>query len=95
MAAGTTLGRRALPLLGGDPFNLARRPLLPSIDTLTIRRDRDTASFVLHHQPAANVALADGIYHIMPAGVFQPSSVMPWEQSNDFDLWRSMMRKYA
>ncbi|WP_262063969.1 helix-turn-helix transcriptional regulator [Streptomyces sp. STR69] len=81
--------------LVGDPFDLTRRPLLPSIDTLTIRRDRDRASFVLHHRSAANVALAGGIYHIMPAGVFQPSSVMPWDQSNDFDLWRNMLREYA
>ncbi|MCX5332098.1 helix-turn-helix transcriptional regulator [Streptomyces sp. NBC_00140] len=81
--------------LVGDPFDLARRPLLPSIDTLTIRRDRDSASFVLHHRSAANVALAGGTYHIMPAGVFQPSSVMPWDQSNDFDLWRNMLREFA
>ncbi|MCI3276243.1 helix-turn-helix domain-containing protein [Streptomyces cylindrosporus] len=82
--------------LVGDPFDLARRPLLPSIDTLTIRRDRaGDASFVLHHRSAVNVALAGGIYHIMPAGVFQPSSVMPWDQSNDFDLWRNMLREYA
>ncbi|MEV0177720.1 helix-turn-helix transcriptional regulator [Streptomyces sp. NPDC050625] len=81
--------------LVSDPFDLTRRPLLPSIDTLTIRRDHDDASFVLHHRSAANVALAGGIYHIMPAGVFQPSSVMPWDQSNDFDLWRNMMREYA
>ncbi|MET7701355.1 helix-turn-helix transcriptional regulator [Streptomyces sp. NPDC005485] len=81
--------------LVGDPFDLARRPLLPSIDTLTIRRGSEGASFVLHHRSAANVAVAGGTYHIMPAGVFQPSSVMPWDQANDFDLWRNMLREYA
>ena len=80
----------------GDPFDLARRALLPSIDTLTIRLAPDgTASFPLHHRSASNVALAGGTYHVMPAGVFQPSSVMPWDQSNDFNLWRNVLREYA
>ncbi|MFD4739808.1 hypothetical protein ACFWNQ_20935 [Streptomyces virginiae] len=34
-------------------------------------------------------------HHVMPAGVFQPSSVMPWDQSNDFNLWRNVLREYA
>lgn len=63
--------------LVGDPFALARGPLLPSIVTLTIRGDGGGASFVLHHRSATDVSLADGIYHIMPAGVLQPSSLMP------------------
>jgi hypothetical protein len=33
--------------------------------------------------------------HVMPAGVFQPSSVSPWDHSADFDLWRNIMREYA
>ncbi|MFE0577786.1 helix-turn-helix domain-containing protein [Streptomyces sp. NPDC058874] len=81
--------------LVGDPFDLAHRPLLPSIDTLTIRLGPEGASFPLHHRSASNVALAGGNYHVMPAGVFQPSSVMPWDQSNDFDLWRNVLREYA
>ncbi len=80
----------------GDPFDLARRALLPSIDTLTIRRAEDgKASFTMHRRAAANVALAGALLHVMPAGVFQPSSTMPWDQANDFDLWRNMMREYA
>ncbi|WTO53443.1 helix-turn-helix domain-containing protein [Streptomyces sp. NBC_00211] len=81
--------------LVGDPFDLAHRPLLPSIDTLTIRLGPEGASFPLHHRSASNVALAGGNYHVMPAGVFQPSSVMPWDQSNDFNLWRNVLREYA
>lgn len=81
--------------LVGDPFNLAHRPLLPSIDTLTIRLGPEGASFPLHHRSASNVALAGGNYHVMPAGVFQPSSVMPWDQSNDFNLWHNVLREYA
>jgi hypothetical protein len=68
---------------------------LPSIDTLTIRLGPEGASFPLHHRSASNVALAGGVYHVMPAGVFQPSSVMPWDQSNDFSLWHNVLREYA
>jgi hypothetical protein len=89
-------GRR-LPFrkLAGDPFDLGRRPVLPSIDTLTIRRSAASASFVLHRRDAGSVAVAGGMYHIMPAGVFQPSCISPWACSLDFDLWRNMMREYS
>lgn len=87
----------ALPFrqLIDDPFDLARRPMLPSIDTLTIRKSVDGPSFVLHDRSAGNVAVAGGMLHIMPAGVFQPSSVLPAAQAADFDIWRNMVREYA
>jgi hypothetical protein len=50
---------------------------------------------VLHHRDAGNVAVAGGMYHIMPAGVFQPSCMSPQACSVDFDLWRNMMREYS
>ncbi|MGH3328203.1 MAG: hypothetical protein ACRDPT_10490 [Streptomycetales bacterium] len=78
-----------------DPFDLSRRPLLPSINTLTIRRGPSGASFMLHQRDAASVAVAGGVYHVMPAGVFQPSSIAPWDQANDFDLWRNVMREFS
>jgi transcriptional regulator with XRE-family HTH domain len=89
-------GRR-LPFrkLLGDPFALGRRPVLPSIDTLTVRRSTTSASFVLHRRDADNVAVAGGMYHIMPAGVFQPSCISPRACSLDFNLWRNMMREYS
>jgi len=92
------LAWRGLPFrrLIGNPFDLARRPLLPSIDTLTLRRDRSGgASMVLHQRDAARVAVAGGMFHVMPAGVFQPASIHPTLQDDDFDLWRSMMREYS
>lgn len=80
----------------GDPFDLARRPVLPSINTLTIRRSRDgSPSLVLHHRDPASVAVAGGMLHIMPAGVFQPSSLLPAAQATDFNLWRNVMREYS
>ncbi|GAA3384708.1 XRE family transcriptional regulator [Cryptosporangium minutisporangium] len=81
----------------GDPFDLARRALLPSIDTLTIRWDRrqDSRTFLLHHRDPQKVAVAGGTTHVMPCGVFQPSSSDPAARVADFDLWRCLMREYA
>ncbi|MEV6523531.1 helix-turn-helix transcriptional regulator [Longispora sp. NPDC051575] len=78
-----------------DPFTLPRRPATTSTDTLTLRVDRDGATFVLHDRSANRVATAGGMLHIMPAGVFQPSSIMPAAQATDFDLWHNIMREYS
>jgi hypothetical protein len=85
---------RSAPLVG-DPFDLARKPLLPSVDTFTIRRSRHGASFVLHQRDAGQVAVAGGMYHVMPAGVFQPSSLSLAGLASDFDLWRNVQREYS
>ena len=89
-------GRR-LPFrkLVGDPFDLDRRLVGSSIDTLTIRRAGSSASFVLHQRDAGRVAVAGGMYHVMPAGVFQPSSMAPGAPASDFDLWRNVLREYS
>jgi transcriptional regulator with XRE-family HTH domain len=87
----------ALPFrrLIGDPFDLGSRVLLPSINTLTIRHDRDVASFILHRRSAGSVATAGGVYHVIPAGVFQPSGITPFHHRADFDLWRNIMREMS
>jgi transcriptional regulator with XRE-family HTH domain len=79
----------------GDPFDLASRPVLPSINTLTIRADRESASFLLHRRSAGSVATAGGVYHVMPAGVFQPSGITPGHHHADFDMWRNIMRELS
>jgi transcriptional regulator with XRE-family HTH domain len=79
----------------GDPFDLARRPVVASTDTLTIRADDDCPTFILHNRSAGKVAVAGGMLHIMPAGVFQPSSILPAAQVADFDLWRNIAREYS
>jgi hypothetical protein len=79
----------------GDLFDLARRPVLPSINTLTIRRGRTGDSFFLHRRDAGQVAVAAGQSHVIPAGVFQPSGIAPWNVAGDFDLWRSVLREYS
>jgi transcriptional regulator with XRE-family HTH domain len=81
----------------GDPFDLSRRPVVPSTDTLTIRRDarRGCSSFLLHRRNSDNVALAGGMTHILPAGVFQPSGVAPRTIRADFDLWHNILRELS
>lgn len=88
-----------LPLrsLIDDPFDFGRRALVPAITTLVLRRRRThgTATFLLHWRDPAKVATASGMYDVMPAGEFQPSSMAPWDQSNDFDLWRNIVRELS
>lgn len=80
----------------GDPFDLRRRVVVPSIDTLTVRYDRSgQSSFLLHRRRSQSVAVAGGLSHVMPAGVFQPSGIAPWNMAGDFDLWRNMLREFS
>jgi transcriptional regulator with XRE-family HTH domain len=81
----------------GDPFDPRLRAILPAITTLTIRLRRYPAepSFLLHWRDPAKVATAAGVYDVIPAGEFQPSSVAPWDRRSDFDLWRNIVREYS
>jgi transcriptional regulator with XRE-family HTH domain len=78
-----------------DPFDLQAYPLMLSISTLTIRRSRAGATFILLRRGAGQVAIAGGMLSVMPTGVFQPASILPAPDSPDFDLWRNMMREYS
>jgi transcriptional regulator with XRE-family HTH domain len=81
----------------GDPFELPRRPVVPSADTLTIRHDPlpGRSSLLLHRRNSDNVALAGGMTHILPAGVFQPSGIAPRIISTDFDIWHNILRELS
>jgi transcriptional regulator with XRE-family HTH domain len=79
-----------------DPFDLAARPMLPSINTLTIRHDPiEGHRMYLHRRDAKAVAAAGGMYHVVPAGVFQPAALAPAHQANDFSLWRNVQREFS
>ncbi len=80
-----------------DPFDAMRRPILMAISTLTLRRSRrdGSARFMLHWRDPAKVAVGGGLYSVVPVGEFQPSSLSPWDQLNDFDLWRNMVREFS
>ena len=81
----------------GDPFDLYRRAVLPAITTLTLRRTRGrgSVSFLLHWRDPRKVATAAGLYDVIPAGEFQPSSIAPHDLANDFDPWRNIVREYS
>lgn len=81
----------------GDPFDPARRVIIPAVTTLTIRLRRYPAepSFLLHWRDQGKVATAAGVYDVIPAGEFQPASVALWDRVNDFDLWRNIVREYS
>lgn len=90
-------GRLPFRELIGDPFDPHRHAIIPAITTLTIRLRRYPAkpSFLLHWRDPSKVATAAGIYDVIPAGEFQPSSVALWDRRNDFSLWRNIVREYS
>lgn len=90
-------GRLPFRELIADPFDPWQRAIVPAITTLTIRLRRHPAepSFLLHWRDPARVATAGGLYDVIPAGEFQPSSVALWDRRNDFDLWRNIVREYS
>jgi len=94
-AAARLGGRPArLRALLADPCDLRRRPVNLAISTLTLRRDGDRASFLLHWRDPAKVGHAGGMYQVIPVGIFQPSGPEPWHERQDFSLWRCMLREF-
>jgi hypothetical protein len=81
----------------GDPCDPARRLVNVAISTLTLRCDRTTgaATFPLHRRDGARVGHAGGMNQVLPVGVFQPAGEEPWNTSNDFSLWRCIIRELA
>ncbi|WP_051114842.1 helix-turn-helix transcriptional regulator [Actinokineospora enzanensis] len=87
---------RRLPFrkLIGNPFDLTRRPVMGAVGTLTIRGG-ESPCVVLHQRDSDKVAGGGGMIHLLPAGIFQPSSVIPEAIAEDFSLWRNIQREYA
>jgi hypothetical protein len=81
----------------GGPAALSRRAATMATSALTLRYDRvaGTATFPLHHRHPGKVSHAGGLYQVIPVGVFQPSGEAPWNEANDFSLWRGLLREYA
>jgi transcriptional regulator with XRE-family HTH domain len=88
---------RDLPFrsLIGDPFDVRRRAILPAVTTLTLRRTKAGAGFLLHWRDPAKVATATQIFDVIPAGEFQPSSIAPHDLTNDFDIWKNIVRELS
>jgi hypothetical protein len=49
----------------------------------------------MHRRDSKKVAAAMGVYHVVPAGEFQPAGINPGDFGADMDLWRNMVREYA
>jgi transcriptional regulator with XRE-family HTH domain len=79
----------------GSPFVFARRPVMPAISTLTIRRDGARAELLMHRRDPRAVAAAGGMLQVIPSGIFQPSSILPAARALDFDLWRNIQREFS
>lgn len=90
----TSMRRLPFRKLIANPFDLSRRPLMGAIGTLTIRGG-ESPSVVLHQRDSASVAGGGGMVHLLPAGIFQPSSVLPAAIAADFSIWRNIQREYA
>jgi hypothetical protein len=81
----------------GSPTNLNVRSAALATCALTLRYDRKTGSamFPMHYRDPALVGHAGGLYQVIPVGIFQPSGEAEWNEANDFDLWRGLLREYA
>ncbi|HEX3962836.1 MAG TPA: hypothetical protein VHZ03_40415, partial [Trebonia sp.] len=81
----------------GGPVGLSARAAPLATSALTLRYDRKagTATFPLHYRQPGRVSHAGGLYQVIPVGVFQPSGEAPWNEANDFSLWRGLLREYA
>jgi len=80
----------------GDPRDLTRRPANLGISTLTVCLDEvGSASFLLHWRDPSKVGHAGGMYQVLPVGIFQPIDGSAASETNDFDLWRNIVREYS
>jgi hypothetical protein len=81
----------------GNPTNLNVRSSAMATCALTLRYDRaaGTAMFPMHYRDPALVGHAGGLVQVIPVGIFQPSGEAEWNEANDFDLWRGLLREYA
>lgn len=78
-----------------DPFDLTTRPVIASINTLTLVRGQNGVSFFLHDRDPNKVPVAGKSTHVIPAGGFQPAASNNLRSlERDFDLWRNVMREY-
>ncbi len=77
-----------------DPFRLDKRVALPGINTLTIRLSEAGPSFFMHKR-GFNAGVSMGVYHVAPAGEFQPHIDDPTIWDSDLNLLYNIIREYA
>lgn len=86
--------RLALRRSLGQPCDLKRNPVHAGVATVTIVRHADGIDrFFLHDRDAEAVADGVGQRHVVPAGVFQPSTNHPGAWRPDQDIWKNIVRE--
>lgn len=69
--------------------------VLAGVSTLTLLHDGGDLRFLMHQRGRLETAYAMGLFHVIPAGEFQPACEAPASFEKDLDIWKSMMREYA
>jgi hypothetical protein len=87
--------RRSYRQTIGDPFDLRARSTSLGVLTLTICLTADGARFLMHSRDGDQIVVASKVIHVVPAGEFTPSSVNLEANTEDFDIWNTIMREYA
>ncbi len=93
-AAPETLPRMKVRDTAGYPANFGTRCAVAGINTLTVYENGGRFEFVLHRRSERDVAQGKGSVHVIPAGEFQPTNDGAEALSEDFDLWKNIMREY-
>lgn len=79
----------------GSPVDLAARNVLTAVSALTLRVSGDRSTFFLHERDRSKVALAGGMMHLAPSGVYQPSADDPTTIDRDKSPWLTLCREFA
>lgn len=101
LAFETRTGRAERALKGkyrlglGNPFDLQNRVASLGVDTLTVRVDNHSSSFILHQRDSERITHNSNLLGTAPAGEFAPSDVTHEALRRDLDLWHNIMREYA
>ena len=77
-----------------DPFDLTGRAAMPGINTLTIVLSADGPRFFMHKR-GVNAGLSAGVFHVVPAGEFQPQIDDPTIWRSDFHILKNIVREYC
>jgi hypothetical protein len=77
-----------------DPFNLERRAALPGISTLTVRLSKTGPRFFMHRR-GLDAGLSMGVFHVAPAGEFQPQIDDPTIWGSDLNILNNIIREYT
>lgn len=89
----TFFGNKLRNKLKNSENILSKIKVLTGISTLTLLQDGNDFRFIMHQR--SKVGYAQGVFHVSPAGEFQPESENPEDFYKDFNFWKNIMREYA